>query len=87
MLDKTKYKDCNNHIFTDINPEEKYKNKKTESTKPEQGPILKLQIILNMNELPEHINYNSIQQMTQFHTVYEKEFKFDRHSRIINMDY
>ena len=25
--------------------------------------------------------------MTQFHTLYEKEFKFDRHSRIINMDY
>ena len=27
MLDKSKYKDCNNHIFTDINPEEKYKIK------------------------------------------------------------
>ena len=89
MVDKEKYKGRNDYFFTEINPEEKYKEQAAAAQKdkprPSTGPndILKFQIIVNMNGLPEGVTQQSIAEKTKVHTVDNASHRFDRHSRII----
>lgn len=84
MLDQEKSKGCNNFMFENPNPEAKPTSSGSQQPKAAVGKnkLLKLQAVFNMQPMPQHIQEASILQKLSSLHQYEREFEFDRFSRI-----